>query len=89
MSLRAKFWPSLFVLLLVSVLIAPLARAAATWKQPTAEELSMTSQPEVPGAPAVILYHEEITDDSRPAWTFYSRIKILNERDARSMARLR
>ena len=79
MSLRAKFWPSLFVLLLVSVLIAPLARAAATWKQPTAEELSMTSQPEVPGAPAVILYHEEITDDSRPAWIFYSRIKILNE----------
>ncbi|MES2394034.1 MAG: DUF3857 and transglutaminase domain-containing protein [Acidobacteriota bacterium] len=57
--------------------IATAANAATPWKQPTAEELFMTAQPEVPGAPAVILDHEETTDDTLQIWTFYSRIKIL------------
>jgi hypothetical protein len=50
---------------------------AATWQQPTEEELKMTAQPEVPGAPAVILFHEEVTDDPLGSVTYYTRIKIL------------
>ena len=39
------------------------ALAANDWQKPTSEELSMTSQPEVPGADAVYLFREEITED--------------------------
>lgn len=49
------------------------------WITPTQEELSMTSQPEVPGAPAVYLYREEITEDSLHMWSFYVRLKVLTE----------
>jgi hypothetical protein len=54
--------------------------AHAQWTAPTPEELSMTSQPEVPGAPAVYLFREEITDDSLHNWSIYARIKVLSER---------
>ena len=47
-----------FVVLLV--VSSPLARAEK-WMTPTPEELSMTSQPEVPGAAAVYLYREQMT----------------------------
>jgi len=60
-----------------TLLTSPAAHAG-TWQTPTPEELKMTSQPEVPGAPAVVLYHEEITDDHLNYWSFYSRIKILS-----------
>ncbi len=40
---------------------------AADWTKPTAEELSMTSQPEVPGAAAVYLYRQETTHDMSQA----------------------
>jgi hypothetical protein len=47
--------------------VASIARAQQ-WTAPTAEELSMTSQPEVPGAAAVYLFKEEITDDKLHMW---------------------
>lgn len=56
---------------------APCARAQFT--PPTQEELQMTSQPEVPGAPAVYLFREESTDDHLHAWSKYVRLKVLNE----------
>jgi hypothetical protein len=40
---------------------------AADWTKPTPEELSMTSQPQVPGAAAVYLYRQEITHDMSQA----------------------
>jgi hypothetical protein len=40
----------------------------------------MTSQPEVPGAAAVYLYREEITDDAMHNWSKYVRLKVLTER---------
>jgi transglutaminase-like putative cysteine protease len=40
---------------------------AADWTKPTPEELSMTSQPEVPGAAAVYLYRQEATHDMSQA----------------------
>lgn len=47
------------------------------WTVPTPEELSMTEQTGAPGAAAVILYHEEVTDDDKGTFSFYNRIKIL------------
>jgi hypothetical protein len=66
----------------VSVLMSAAAglRAHAQWTPPTPEELKMTEQPEVPGAAAVYLFREEITDDHLHVWTKYARLKVLTER---------
>jgi hypothetical protein len=60
------------------VACAAVARADQ-WTAPTAEELKMTSQPEVPGAAAVYLFREEITDDHLHVRSRYARIKVLTE----------
>ena len=39
----------------------------------------MTSIPQLPGAPAVILYREVLQDDSNKTWDYYMRVKILTE----------
>jgi hypothetical protein len=57
-----------------------LSAHAQQWTPPTPEELSMTSQPEVPGAPAVYLFREETTDDKMHMFSIYTRLKILTER---------
>jgi hypothetical protein len=58
---------------------ASMARADE-WKPVTPEELKMTSVPEAPGAPAVVLYQEVNRDDGRtPHEDTYVRIKILTE----------
>ena len=40
----------------------------------------MTSQAEVPGAPAVYLYRESINDDQMHELSVYERIKVLTDR---------
>jgi transglutaminase-like putative cysteine protease len=83
------------VLLIVSapIIFSCPAFAAPSWQQPTAEELSMTSQPETPGADAVYLNREETTDDrgnsvgamegytelQQNFHTLYVRLKVLTE----------
>lgn len=62
-----------------SFLLFSVAHAAIKWQDPTPEELSMTSQPQVPGASAVLLSRDEIVDDANGAWTYTFRIKILNQ----------
>src|ERR1700733_2754204 len=57
---------------------SPFARAQ--WTQPTAEELSMTAQPEVPGAAAVYLFREETTEDDLHMFSTYVRLKVLTEK---------
>lgn len=52
---------------------------AQKWTQPTPEELSMTEQPGAPGANAVYLDREEVTDDDTRTTTYTYRIKILTE----------
>lgn len=52
---------------------------AQNWITPTPEELSMTSEPQAPGAPAIYLNREEVTDDQLHMWRVYARIKILTE----------
>jgi hypothetical protein len=54
--------------------------ARSQWTAPTHEELTMTSQPEVPGAAAVYLDREETTDDHLHYWKVYVRLKVLTER---------
>src|SRR6266700_4602283 len=51
----------------------------AQFQPPSKEELSMTSDPKAPGAPAVYLYREETTDDPHHFSTVYARIKVLTE----------
>jgi hypothetical protein len=51
--------------------------AEAKWTVPTPAELSMTSEPRAPGAPAIILSYEETADAESAEVTFHVRIKIL------------
>ena len=53
--------------------------AAADWPAIGANEKSMTSIPQQPDAAAVILYREDITDDTKNFHTLYLRLKVLTE----------
>src|ERR1017187_7921705 len=64
---------------LIALTSAAAIARADQWTTPTAEELAMTSQPEVPGAAAVYLFKEEITDDKLHMWSKYVRLKVLTE----------
>src|SRR3984885_10196270 len=66
----------------LSLALASLTSVAFSqqWTPPTPEELSMTSQKEVPGAPAVYLFREETTDDHLHMFSIYTRLKVLTER---------
>jgi hypothetical protein len=52
----------------------------AQFQQPTDEELKMTADPKAPGAAAVFLNVEEITDDDAHYESVYARIKVLQEK---------
>src|ERR1700719_2450509 len=71
----------LFRLSLLSALtvLSAVSTRAQQWTAPTPEELSMTSQPEVPGAAAVYLFREETTDDKLHMFSIYTRLKVLTE----------
>jgi Domain of Unknown Function with PDB structure (DUF3857)/Transglutaminase-like superfamily len=66
--------------LLSALLALAVPFAKAQWTIPTPEELSMTSQPQVPGASAVYLFREETTDDHLHEFSIYTRLKVLTER---------
>jgi hypothetical protein len=67
-----------FSLLLAVLCLA--CSAQAQWTAPTPEELKMTAQPEVPGAAAVYLFKEEVTEDSLNMWSKYVRMKVLTDK---------
>ena len=73
--LRIAILLSSFVLSLVAV---PMMHAQE-FGPPSPDELAITSVPEQPGAPAVVLSHEEICDDDLHYCSVYQRIKILTE----------
>jgi len=52
----------------------------AQFQAPTPDELKMTEDSKAPGAAAVYLYREDITDDSNHFHSMYERIKILTEK---------
>ena len=55
------------------------AQAADQWITPTQDELKMTSFPKAPGASAIVLNYDELTEDALHMESHYVRIKILNE----------
>jgi hypothetical protein len=67
---------NLFLLLAIT---SP-ALLLAQFQQPTDEELKMTADPKAPGAAAVFLNVEEVTNDPLHYKTFYARIKVLTEK---------
>ena len=71
------YTPVRILLLLLAVASPALLRAQ--FQQPTAEELAMTADAKAPGAAAVYLNIEEITDDPHHFYSFYTRIKVLQE----------
>jgi hypothetical protein len=79
MNLSGRYLFRLSLLSAFTVLSAVSTRAQQ-WTAPTPEELSMTSQPEAPGAPAVYLFREETTDDKLHMFSIYIRLKVLTER---------
>jgi hypothetical protein len=70
---------SLHAVLALAVLALPFAGVAQKFQEPTKEELQMASDPKAPGAPAVFLYREEITDNGNHYISEYARIKVLTE----------
>ncbi|MGD0547899.1 MAG: DUF3857 domain-containing protein [Terracidiphilus sp.] len=66
--------------ILMAALFLPLAGGAQKFRQPTKEELQMTSDPKAPGAPAVFLYRQVEADNSIHFISEYARIKVLTEK---------
>jgi transglutaminase-like putative cysteine protease len=71
--------PWLPATLLLFFLATP-ALLRAQFQQPSDEELKMTADPKAPGAAAVYLYREEITDELDRYHSFYERIKVLTDK---------
>jgi hypothetical protein len=60
--------------------MAATAFASGDWQQPTPEELKMMADPKAPGAAAVYLYREEVTDDKLNMHSLYVRLKVLTDK---------
>lgn len=56
------------------------AQKPTDWITPTAAELSMTSVPQVPGAAAIYLEKDEITNSFTNEYSYSARIKVFNDR---------
>jgi hypothetical protein len=67
-------------LALLFLAIAAPVLVRAQFQPPTGEELKMTADPKAPGAAAVYLNVEEVTDDQKHNHSFYARIKVLEEK---------
>jgi len=76
-AMRRQSWVRNALLLLAMALPALLH---AQFQQPTDEELKMTADPKAPGAAAVYLYREDVTDDPDNLHSYYDRIKVLTEK---------
>ncbi|HXH49105.1 MAG TPA: DUF3857 domain-containing protein [Terriglobia bacterium] len=85
-ALQLKLTPaSATVLFLVMILIpsvihaAPSGEADNQWPPVNSQELTMKDCLQSPGAPAIILYHEETWNDARNTADFYFRIKVFTK----------
>ena len=66
-------------MLTLAALAISLPAGAQKFQEPTREELQMTTDPKAPGAPAVFLNREEVTDNRSHYSSLYARIKVLTE----------
>ncbi len=75
-----KAWRAVSVLWLVStgIFVAPCA-GAADWPVLTPEDLTMATEPNAPGAPAVFLYRQVDRDDETGSEVSLQVIKVLTE----------
>ena len=69
----------IYAALSLAALALPIALQAQRFQEPTKEELQMTADPKAPGASAVFLYLEEVTDNRSHFISSYARIKVLTE----------
>ncbi len=67
--------PRLLVLLASTLLASALH--AQQFTPPTPEELALTSVPEAPGAPAIYLLREQLTEDKQHMYSVHARLKVL------------
>lgn len=72
-------WPWYLLLVVLFTLTMHGAAKADDWPAVTAEELSMKTLPEQPGAAAVVLLREEVFDDANNHRTVRMRVKVLTE----------
>jgi uncharacterized protein DUF3857 len=70
---------ALVLVFIFALLRAPSIALADEWQPINPTDLKMTSVPEAPGAPAVVLYRQVDRDDIRNTEFNYVRIKILTE----------
>jgi len=63
---------------ILAMAATPLLRAQ--FQPPTQEELSMTADPKAPGAAAVYLNIDEVSDDQLHYYSLYVRIKVLQDK---------
>ncbi len=66
--------------LLPLLVVASPVLVLAQFQKPSSQELKMTADPKAPGAAAVYLNVEEITDDDAHYESVYARIKVLQEK---------
>src|SRR5580698_7766142 len=52
----------------------------AQFQDPVKDELQMTSDANAPGAAAIFLYREDVTDEASHTHSLYERIKVLTEK---------
>ena len=71
---------SVFMRTILLFAIASSTLLFAQFQQPTADELKMTADPKAPGAAAVYLNIEEISNDPIHYRSLYVRIKVLTEK---------
>jgi hypothetical protein len=72
-------WSCHLLLGILSTLTMHASAKADDWPPITPEELSMKALPEQPGAAAVVLLREEVSDDPNNHRTVHMRIKVLTE----------
>ena len=65
--------------LCLAVVASP-ALLRAQFQPPTDQELKMTDDPNAPGAAAVYLDREDVTDDANHFHSYFERIKVLTEK---------
>ena len=67
------------LLLLASIALPSILQAGTDWAPLDPAELAMKDLPEQPGAPAFVLFHQEIDNDQQGSHSVYMRIKVLSE----------
>ncbi len=60
-----------------TLLSLQIALPAQQWVPPSPDELSLSSVPQAPGAPAIYLFREQVTEDKLHMFSVHARLKVL------------